>query len=374
MAVLLVRVVRARRSSPDARSAAAVPAAKVEDPDELERAADAAERAGRLDDAVRLRFRAGLLRLGSRGAIRYRPSVTTGEVRRVLGSDTFDELARTFEAVAYGGQSRDQSRRRRRAPRMATRRVDGRAAGRCRMTPASSATRTRSPSGRRAGLVVAVIVGALLVLNLLANGVDHAVGGHEPSGVPGSSYGTQDTGLAGLTELLARYGHPVRRVRGALTNVTLDPAATVFVIEPATLTASDTAELLRFVAAGGRLVVGGSDPFYVRSLRDRPPHWTPDGSGAYPEIAPVLGNVRLVESAGDGSWDDPGSGRVVAHDGPTTLATSEHVGLGDIFFLADASPLENAHLAPRRQRGVRARARRRRLAARPVRRGCARLR
>jgi len=105
VAVLLVGVVRARRSNPDARRAEAVPAAPVEDPDELERAADAAERAGRLDDAVRLRFRAGLLRLGSRGAIRYRPSVTTGEVRRVLGSDTFDELARTFEAVAYGGQS-----------------------------------------------------------------------------------------------------------------------------------------------------------------------------------------------------------------------------------------------------------------------------
>jgi hypothetical protein len=78
--------------------------APPEDPAELERAADAAERAGQLDVAVRLRFRAGLLRLGNRGAIRYRPSVTTNEVRRVLGSETFDELARTFDAVAYGGR------------------------------------------------------------------------------------------------------------------------------------------------------------------------------------------------------------------------------------------------------------------------------
>jgi hypothetical protein len=45
-----------------------------------------------------------LLRLGTRGAIRYRPSVSTNEVRRVLGSETFDELARTFDAVAYGGR------------------------------------------------------------------------------------------------------------------------------------------------------------------------------------------------------------------------------------------------------------------------------
>jgi hypothetical protein len=77
----------------------------VEDPDELERRADDAETSGDLDRAVRLRFRAGLLRLGGRGAIEYRPSVTTGEVRRVLGSATFEELARTFEGIAYGGRT-----------------------------------------------------------------------------------------------------------------------------------------------------------------------------------------------------------------------------------------------------------------------------
>jgi hypothetical protein len=78
-----------------------------EDADELERAADAAERDGDLERAVRLRFRAGLLRLGDRGAIRYRPSVTTGEVRTTLGSARFDDLAGTFEAVAYGGRPAD---------------------------------------------------------------------------------------------------------------------------------------------------------------------------------------------------------------------------------------------------------------------------
>lgn len=97
--------VRARRSRPDARRRAGrIPGEESEDPDELERFADAAEREGRLDHALRLRFRAGLLRLGNRGAIRYRPSLTTNEVRRALGSESFDDLARTFEAVAYGGR------------------------------------------------------------------------------------------------------------------------------------------------------------------------------------------------------------------------------------------------------------------------------
>jgi hypothetical protein len=81
---------------------------RPEDPDALEREADDAERNGDLDRAVRLRFRAGLIRLGARGAIEYRPSVTTGEVRRVLGSETFDDLASTFDAVAYGGLEADE--------------------------------------------------------------------------------------------------------------------------------------------------------------------------------------------------------------------------------------------------------------------------
>ena len=102
---------RAGARSPDER----------EDPDALERAADEAERDGDLARAVRLRFRAGLLRLGDRGAIAYRPSVTTGEVRRTLDSPPFDDLAGTFEAVTYGGRAGRPARRRRRPPRMAAR-------------------------------------------------------------------------------------------------------------------------------------------------------------------------------------------------------------------------------------------------------------
>jgi hypothetical protein len=109
VAAIVARVIvvsRRRRVSVAAGAGARGPGADApEDPDDLERAADDAEHAGDLDRALRLRFRAGLLRLGRRGAIEYRPSVTTGEVRRALGSDTFDELARAFENVAYGGRA-----------------------------------------------------------------------------------------------------------------------------------------------------------------------------------------------------------------------------------------------------------------------------
>ena len=101
----IVRAVRRRRvtGGPPAAGPALLTNGDAEDPDVLERRADEAERDGDLDRAVRLRFRAGLLRLGRRGAIASRPSVTTGEVRRALGSRTFDELAETFEHVTYAG-------------------------------------------------------------------------------------------------------------------------------------------------------------------------------------------------------------------------------------------------------------------------------
>jgi len=89
---------RVRRRGPEARADRRA----ADDPDALEVAADEAERRGDLSMALRLRFRAGLLRLDGRGVIAFRPSLTTNEVRRLLGSETFEELAAVFEEVAYG--------------------------------------------------------------------------------------------------------------------------------------------------------------------------------------------------------------------------------------------------------------------------------
>jgi hypothetical protein len=78
-------------------------ASAVDDPTALEQAAQAAEARGAFADAVRLRFRAGLLRLSFRGALDYRPSLLTADARRRLGSPEFDTLASSFERIAYGG-------------------------------------------------------------------------------------------------------------------------------------------------------------------------------------------------------------------------------------------------------------------------------
>ena len=101
---LLVARRRAATSTPGGAGGRRRSAEEHADPGRLEREAEAAELRGDLDVALRLRFRAGLLRLDRAGAIHFRPSITTGQVARRLRLRAFDDLAITFDAVAYGGR------------------------------------------------------------------------------------------------------------------------------------------------------------------------------------------------------------------------------------------------------------------------------
>lgn len=69
---------------------------------DLARLAERAEREGRLEDAVRLRFRAGLASLNERGVIGAPAVIPTAEVAQRLHSGRFEALARRFEEIAYG--------------------------------------------------------------------------------------------------------------------------------------------------------------------------------------------------------------------------------------------------------------------------------
>jgi hypothetical protein len=104
VATFVARRLLSRRVGAAERAIEAAQAERAADPKALDRQADEAERAGDLETALRLRFRAGLLRLDRRGAIAFRPSISTREVRRALHSQQFDGLAETFDDVVYGGR------------------------------------------------------------------------------------------------------------------------------------------------------------------------------------------------------------------------------------------------------------------------------
>ena len=92
----------ARRGSREATLLRAAASDRSLEPGELERLAEEAEARGDLEIALRLRFRAGLVRLGRAHALEVRPSLTTREARRTLRNPRFDALARNFDEVVYG--------------------------------------------------------------------------------------------------------------------------------------------------------------------------------------------------------------------------------------------------------------------------------
>jgi len=94
-----------RRRAAAMETAGAEARGRRESPAALERRAVAAEREGDYAAALRLRFRAGLLRLDARGVIEYRPSLATATVATALRSPDFDRVAGDFDEVVYGGRA-----------------------------------------------------------------------------------------------------------------------------------------------------------------------------------------------------------------------------------------------------------------------------
>jgi hypothetical protein len=94
--------IRRRALAIERARAAALPYS--ENPHALERAAERAEHEQDWERAVRLRFRAGLLRLDRLRAVVYRPSLTTGEVARTIDAPAFADIGTRFDEIAYGGR------------------------------------------------------------------------------------------------------------------------------------------------------------------------------------------------------------------------------------------------------------------------------
>lgn len=102
---LAARLVGARAPSGVRRGGGTGGDGPVVDAAEFERRADEAERAGDLERALRLRFRAGVLRLAERHVLDDPVSVTSGELVRRLRSEAFAQAAASFDEVVYGRRS-----------------------------------------------------------------------------------------------------------------------------------------------------------------------------------------------------------------------------------------------------------------------------
>lgn len=101
LAVAVAAVIAKRRLRAETDQQRAINVERRGDADELEDLANTAEAAGRFEEAVRLRFRAGLMRLDDLEVIAYDPALATGAVRGAVHMGEFDAVASQFERVAY---------------------------------------------------------------------------------------------------------------------------------------------------------------------------------------------------------------------------------------------------------------------------------
>jgi uncharacterized protein DUF4129 len=101
---LVARAAVRRRAVAGLVRAAAGKGEPAADPAAIEREADAAERDGDYERAVRLRFRAGVVRLERERVLEPGGLRTTGEIAHALHSPAFDALGTDFDAIAYGGR------------------------------------------------------------------------------------------------------------------------------------------------------------------------------------------------------------------------------------------------------------------------------
>jgi hypothetical protein len=189
--------------------------------------------------------------------------------------------------------------------------------------------------------------GTAIVLLFLALGLVSEAFTPAPQGPAGSSYATSPAGVAAWAELLGRSGHEVSPLRLPLDQARPSPGATLIVLGADSLSRAAARNLDRFVAAGGRLVLGGGDLVATLGvLLPRPPTWAASGPEVVTPVArvPEVAGVHTVLTSGQGVWTSgPGTPALAGSRGSTLRVLD--IGRGRIDLLADPAPVENRLLA-----------------------------
>ena len=114
--------------------------------------------------------------------------------------------------------------------------------------------------------VVVVLVGAIVAVNAVVALANLVAGGQQPGGPSSSAYSTGSQGFAAWSQLLARRGHRVVKVRGPLADARLPPGATLVIADPDSLGADEARRVSSVLAGGGRVVLLGGAAMPLATL------------------------------------------------------------------------------------------------------------
>ena len=194
--------------------------------------------------------------------------------------------------------------------------------------------------GWRIGLTIA---GLVVALNLVLAGLRAATGG-TPGGPRSSSYATGPDGDAAYASLLLRAGHRVVQARTAPARNELQPGDTAVVLDPPFVDGGDIEALVAFVAEGGRVVLSDESRWLRKPLPV--PRLGREGRDRSIPFAPIaeLAGVRSVVSDGGRRWTSVGTALPALGDAGGSLLAVAGQGLGRLYLLSDASPLQNRYL------------------------------
>ena len=206
---------------------------------------------------------------------------------------------------------------------------------------------------RSIAALIALAVAVVVLGQLATRGIDAFRNG--PRGPRGSSYATGPTGLSRYAGLLTRSGYTVVRRREPLdVDTPVDPAATLVVLDAEHLAPEEGAAIRRFVAAGGRAVVGGTAPnSWLPQVLDDAPVWVPGGQPACHAIISIPESARVTDvvltSAGHFA-SQAGTLAFLACNGRISASVASPDGgasPGRVVLLSDSGPLQNQFIAAR---------------------------
>ncbi len=196
-------------------------------------------------------------------------------------------------------------------------------------------------------IFIAVVVG----LNLLILGVRAIIRSGSVTGPPGSTLVTDADGTAALYELYGAIGLDPERLTTGMSPRTLDPADTLFILEPGFIDIAETEQvaLESFLRDGGRLVLSGAfADSVIGDFIDDLPVW--DFSEVSEKATPVFPGVpaeSVISVAGStlGGWDDPGPFLpLLTDESGVPVVMEARIGDGSVVWLSEVSYVANRNL------------------------------
>jgi hypothetical protein len=197
--------------------------------------------------------------------------------------------------------------------------------------------------------ITAIVLAALVLIDLAVAAVDSLSTGASPAGPSGSSFSATGDGLGAMAQLLSRYGHNVLRLTTPIGASSLPAGAFLVVSDPGSWSRQQSVAVSNAVKAGHTLLLLGRPPAgLLPALFGRvAPEWSAPGllvAAPVGNSSETFGVSSVRAGGGPGSWSSAGVGAPLLEGSGRVFALVERAGAGTATLVASSAPFENRNL------------------------------